>query len=151
MNQELYRQFEMTRGFFLRSISKISPELVDIQPQGYNNTIQWHIGHVLTVTEQFLFGKSFALPGKYVEWFGKGSKPVDWQGDVPSIEELTPELEKQLLRIKEIPEEALEQKLEKPFLGLETFRELAAMSLFHESNHLGQLHSMKLLLERTQH
>ncbi|MDN4074307.1 DinB family protein [Fictibacillus terranigra] len=152
MNQHLYKQFEMTRGLFLRNVSNVPAEIVDIQPEGFNNTIHWHIGHVLTVTEQFLFGfpkKSAYLPEDYVEWFGNGTKPADWKGAVPSVEELVNQLQEQLVRIKDIPEEALDEKLKKPFLGLETFRELANFAVFHETNHLGQLHTIKLLVERT--
>lgn len=152
MNEHLYRQFEMSRNYFLKSIGAIAPEILDIQPEGYNNTIHWHIGHVLTVTEQFVFGfpqKSAHLPERYIELFGNGTKPADWKGEVPTVEELHTKLEEQLARIKEVPEELLEAKLAKPLLGLETHRELVNMAIIHEANHLGQLHAIELLINRT--
>jgi hypothetical protein len=39
--------------------------------------------------------------------------------------------------------------LEKPFMGLETFGELAGMALLHEANHLGRIQTMKRVIEHT--
>lgn len=151
MSELLFKQFELTRGFFLKHLQDVTPGQASIQPEGFNNTIHWHIGHVLTVTEQFMLGfpqKSNHLPANYIELFGNGTKPSDWTGDVPSVEVLAGQLREQLGRIKEVPAELLDRKLPKPFLGLETFGELANMSLFHESYHLGQIHAMKKLVQK---
>ncbi|MGA9225841.1 MAG: DinB family protein [Mesobacillus sp.] len=150
MSELLFKQFEMTRGFFLKEVAAISAQQASVQPEDFNNTIHWHIGHVLTVTEQFLMGypqKSIHLPTNYIELFGNGTRPADWSGDVPSVEVLAGQLKEQLGRIKEIPAALLDQQLKKPFLGLETFGELANMALFHESYHLGQIHAMKKLIK----
>lgn len=150
MSELLFKQFELTRGFFLKEVAAISAEQADVQPEGFNNTIHWHIGHVLTVTEQFMMGypkKSNYLPENYIELFGNGTRPSDWSGDVPSVELLTEQLKAQLGRVKEVPASMLDEKLNKPFLGLETFGELANMALFHESYHLGQIHAMKRLIK----
>ncbi|MBT2679919.1 DinB family protein [Bacillus sp. ISL-35] len=148
MSELLFKQFELTRGNFLKHIEGLDPEQASFQPEGFNNNIHWHIGHVLTVAEQFMMGypkKSNHLPENYIALFGNGTRPSDWSGDVPSIELLTDQLKAQLGRIKEIPASMLDEKLKKPFLGLETFGELANMALFHESYHLGQIHAMKKL------
>lgn len=150
MSELLFKQFEMTRGFFLKEVASISAEQASVQPEKFNNTIHWHIGHVLTVSEQFLMGypsKSTNLPANYIELFGNGTRPADWSGDVPSVEVLTEQLKEQVGRIKEIPAPMLDEKLKKPFLVLETFGELANMALFHESYHLGQIHAMKRLIK----
>ena len=150
MSELVFKQFELTRGSFLKNIEVISPEQASIQPEGFNNNIHWHIGHVLTVTEQFMMGfpkKSNHLPESYIELFGKGTRPSEWSGDVPSVDVLTDHLKAQLGRIKEVPASMLDEKLKKPFLGLETFGELANMALFHEAFHLGQIHAMKKLVK----
>ncbi|MBP2242780.1 hypothetical protein J2Z40_003360 [Cytobacillus eiseniae] len=150
MSELLLKNMELTRGFFLKNIAALNEEIADVQPAGFNNTIRWHIGHVLTTAEQFMFGypkQSTALPSNYMELFATGTKPSDWQGDVPSVSELTEQLQGQLKRMKEIPVESFKEKLEKPFLGQETFGELSNFSLFHESIHLGQLQAMNRIIE----
>lgn len=144
----LKEQLQLTIEKILGEIEEINPELFDIQPKGFNNTIRWHIGHILTVNEIFLFGypKKGNLPADYIQHFGKGSKPSDWGEDVPSIEVLTLQLKEQLNRIPEIPEEHFAEKLPKPFLNKETFGELAIMSSFHAAFHLGQIHAMKRVI-----
>lgn len=150
MSELLFKQFEMTRGFFLRDLQDVTAEQASVQPEGFNNTIHWQVGHVLTVTEQFMLGyprKTTHLPANYIELFGNGTRPADWSGEIPSLEVLAGQLREQLGRIKEVPAELLDKKLGKPFLGLETVGELANMALFHESYHLGQIHSMKKLVQ----
>ncbi|MBT2637832.1 MULTISPECIES: DinB family protein [unclassified Bacillus (in: firmicutes)] len=150
MSELLFKQFELTRGSFLKTTEGITTEQASVQPEGFNNNIHWHIGHVLTVTEQFMMGfpkKSSHLPVNYIELFGNGTRPSDWTGDVPSVEVLRDQLKAQLGRIKEIPPSMLDEKLKKPFLGMETFGELANMSLFHEAYHLGQIHVMRKLVK----
>ncbi|WNF22276.1 DinB family protein [Mesobacillus jeotgali] len=149
MSELLFKQFELTRGSFLKNIEGITAEQASVQPEGFNNNIHWNIGHVLTVTEQFMMGfpkKSNHLPANYIELFGNGTRPSEWTGDVPSVDVLRDQLKAQLGRIKEVPASTLNEKLKKPFLGLETFGELANMALFHEAYHLGQIHAMRKLV-----
>jgi uncharacterized damage-inducible protein DinB len=152
MNGLIYKNFEVTRGYFLKKVDGYDEKIVDVQPEGFNNTIHWHVGHVLTVTEQFIFGfpkKSNNLPANYMELFASGTKPADWQGEVPSVQELSEQLKEQVKRIKEIPAESFNEKLKAPFLGLETYGELANFAIFHEANHLGQIQAMKRIVEVT--
>ena len=150
MSELLFKSFELTRSKLINNVEGFDEAILDVQPQGFNNTIHWHVGHVLTVAEQFMFGfpkKSTSLPANYMELFATGTKPADWQGDVPSVQELTAQLKEQLKRVKEIPGESFNEKLKTPFLGQETFGELANFAVFHESNHIGQMHAMKRVIE----
>ncbi|MBP1950865.1 DinB family protein [Virgibacillus litoralis] len=150
MNELMYTQFDKTRKSFLKKIDGLDKDLADIQPAGFNNTIHWHIGHVLTVTEQVLFGfpsKYQHLPAHYKELFAYGTNPADWSDDVPSVEELISQLTDQLDRIKEIPPEKFNETLPKPMMGNETYGELAVMTTYHEANHLGQIHAMERVID----
>jgi uncharacterized damage-inducible protein DinB len=150
MSELLFKSFEVTRRYFVKNVEMLDEGLVDVQPEGFNNTIHWHVGHILTVAEQFMFGfpkKSTNLPANYIELFATGTKPADWHGDVPSVQELTAQLKEQIKRIKEIPEGSFNERLKTPFLGLETFGELANFAIFHESLHLGQMQAMKRVIE----
>ncbi|MFD4930918.1 DinB family protein [Peribacillus butanolivorans] len=85
MTNLVFKEFGMTRGYFIKNVESVSKEIANVQPDGFNNTIQWHIGHVLTVTEQFMFSfahKTTHLPAIYIELFGNGTKPADWKDDV---------------------------------------------------------------------
>lgn len=150
MSELLFKNFELTRGRFLKSVGALDEAIVEVQPEGFNNSIHWHVGHVLTVTEQFMFGfpkKSSNIPEKYMGLFASGTKPADWPGDVPSVQELIEQLKEQVKRIMEIPAERFNDKLKTPFHGLETFGEISNFSLFHESLHLGQMQAMKRVIE----
>jgi len=150
MSELLFKSFELTRSRLVRNVETLDEVNVDVQPVGFNNTIHWHVGHVLTVAEQFMFGfpkKSTSLPANYMELFATGTKPADWQGEVPSMKELTEQLKNQMKRIKEIPAESFSERLKTPFLGQETFGELANFAIFHEANHLGQIQAMKRVIE----
>ena len=150
MGQTIVNQFVMTRNFFLRKVEALPSDIVRVQPEGFNNNILWHIGHVLTVTEQFMFGfpkKTTFLPENYVELFGNGTKPSEWNEEhVPQIEDLIAQLKEQVARLKEIKVENFEQALKQSFLGLETYGELAQMALFHEAHHLGQIHTIQRVI-----
>ncbi|MEH7437982.1 DinB family protein [Neobacillus drentensis] len=150
MSELLFKGYEVARRYFVKTVESLDESMVDVQPEGFNNTLHWHVGHVLTVAEQFMFGfpkKSAHLPANYVELFGNGTKPADWQGEVPSVKVLVEQLKEQLGRIKEIPVESFDAKLKTPFLGQETFGELTSFAIFHESQHLGQIQAMKRVIK----
>jgi len=149
MKELMGKQFELTRGYFIKQ-AEASVTIAHIQPDGFNNNIHWHIGHVLTLSEQLLFGfpqKSTHLPPDYVQYFASGTKPADWNGDVPPVETLIGQLKDQLTRIQAIPDHHLQELLSKPILGLNTYEELACLSLLDEANHLGQIQAMKRVIE----
>lgn len=50
-NTNMIKQFDMTRDTLLKSTHSISEADADVMPQGFNNTIRWHIGHILTATD----------------------------------------------------------------------------------------------------
>ncbi|MFJ9384545.1 DinB family protein [Peribacillus sp. NPDC101481] len=140
-------QLTVMRGNLLKEIDGIKPEFMDVQPEGFNNTIHWHLGHVLTTAEKFLLDSNSELPANYGQLFGYGSKPADWTGDVPTVEVLKQQLHEQLDRLLEIPEERLTEKTPQPFNGMETVGEFINFVVLHEANHIGQIHAMKLLIQ----
>lgn len=149
MSELLFKHYQLARERFIKSVAELEEGFADVQPEGFNNTIHWHVGHVLTVAEQFMFGfpkKSTQLPANYLELFASGTSPAVWQGEVPSLQQLIVQLQEQVTRIKEIPAESFDQRLKTPFLGQETFGELTNFAIFHESIHLGQIQAMKRVI-----
>ncbi|MFF2855800.1 MULTISPECIES: DinB family protein [unclassified Peribacillus] len=150
MNQLVFKQFEMTREYFIKNVESVSIEQTDVQPDGFNNTIHWQTGHVLTITEQTMFNYPHVtthLPTNYIELFGNGTKPADWTGNIPAMDQLVIQLKDQLTRLKQISTEQLEQDLDTPFLGCKTVGELACLTLMHEATHMGQIQAMKRIIE----
>ena len=68
MSHALLKEFEFVRSRLFKSIGETSPEVLDIQPQGFNNTLHWHIGHMLTIAENFLFAGNQQIPENYNEF-----------------------------------------------------------------------------------
>ncbi len=142
MSDLIKRQFELTRGTILKDIENVSETNFDVLPEGFNNNVHWQLGHVLVAAEKFLFGPAGQLPEEYGKLFGYGSKPSDWEGEVPSVATLVEQLKEQLNRIKELPNDRFDEKLPEPVLGNTTYGELASLTAFHEANHSGQIYAM---------
>ncbi|ASV66671.1 MULTISPECIES: DinB family protein [Cytobacillus] len=151
MSEAIKYQLELTRNNLLREVKNIPQDLLDVQPEGFNNTIHWHIGHVLTVTEQFIMNypnNTDHLSENYLQLFGYGTKPSDWTGEVPSVNFLIDQLQDQIVRINKIPNDVFNQELPEAILGQKTVGQLAMLSAYHEANHLGQIHAMKRIVEK---
>jgi uncharacterized damage-inducible protein DinB len=152
MSELTFKNFELSRSFFLKNVEGMNEEIAKIQPEGFNNNILWHVGHVLLTAEYFMFGypeKSTHLPANYLELFNRGTSPADWKGEVPALSDLALQLKDQITRIREIPKERLQEKLEKQIFDFTTFGELVNFAVFHETNHLGQMHAMKRVIEKS--
>lgn len=145
----LMDHFRMFRGS-LYSLLESTPETIaDEVPQGFNNNIRWHAGHILTAGDAFFSLKS--VPKEYQTLFGPGSKPADWSGEVPSLEKLISQLREQESMIEEkiVPKfhEALPKSIQLRDLELKTFAEVAAFHNVHEAMHISSIQAFKRLLE----
>jgi hypothetical protein len=150
MNKQVFKQSDMTRGFFIETVESVSKEIVNVQPEGFNNTILWHVGYVLMITEgvvAYPHHITTHLPATYIELFDRGTSPTEWKGDVPSVDKLILQLKGQLFCLQQIPSERLDDKLEKPFMGLENFGDFASLVLLHEGIHIGLIEAMKRVVE----
>lgn len=142
MGDIIKMQFEVIRERILQKLEGLPVEIVDHQPEGFNNTIHWNLGHLIWVTEKFLFKENEKLPAHYDVYFGPGTKPADWQGKGPSMDELFNCLKEQLIRIKEIPTHHFLENLPEPLIGRHTKGELAGFLVYHEAYHFGQMAAM---------
>jgi len=149
MRHDLVKQFEMTRARLQQLINSTSETFFDQMPKGFNNTIRWNVGHILTVADA-LFGLKM-LPADYRQLFWNGTKPADWTGEVPSPETLVSELQKQTAQIKETFTDRLEEKLAKPIdlngYQIETIGSVFSFNNMHEAVHLGYMNALKRAIE----
>lgn len=150
MNHFLIIQFEMFRGRLYQFLESAPETAADQKPEGFNNTIRWNTGHILTTTDA-LFGLQM-LPDNYKELFWQGTKPADWTGDVPSMETLTSQLREQEARIKETISGRIDEKLKQPIqfpngFRMTTFTEVFAFNNVHEGIHMGYMNALKRAIE----
>lgn len=121
-----------------------------VVPEGFINSIHWHIGHVLTVTEFHVFGLSeqtLVLPANYQALFAYGSKQSDWQEEPPAWDLLIAQLNEQLNQIHELLKDKLEVSVKENFLKGENFGELIVSNVLHLVNHLGIIWAMLKVLK----
>jgi uncharacterized damage-inducible protein DinB len=129
------------------------PDKRNVVPAGFNNSIHWQLGHIVTVTEEIVFEKSGeerTLPAAYTTFFGYGTKQSEWTGEPPSWDEILSQLKDQFTQIRSSFAGKLDAKAKaNPFKG-ETVEELLLFNFFHESIHIGNIMAMlKLFGVRT--
>ncbi len=147
MNEEqIFQQINLVRKATLKVMESVTEEQADKQPEGFRNTIRWNLGHIYVVQNALIAkygGKSVETPSLFLKLFAPGTKPADWQGDVPSLVELKQELEKQPARLKEALSGQLNDEAAEAFLSLTTVGEILNFTLYHEGVHTGTIKALK--------
>ncbi|MGO4546682.1 DinB family protein [Paenibacillus sp. 2TAB23] len=116
-------------------------------PDGFNNTIIWHLGHVLVSTELHILylsgnAQEMTLPAEYMVYFGYGTKPSDWQDEPPQWEVLIDQLIAQPLQLRKWLHEKIEQPVKENFFKAETIGDLVVSTALHASYHVGNVAAM---------
>jgi uncharacterized damage-inducible protein DinB len=147
MNEEMiFKQINLIRQNTLNEMEDLSEEQADQRPEGFHNTIRWNLGHIYTVQNVFVSkfgGKNIDTPSRYLELFAPGTKPADWQGEVPTLDELKRLLEEQPAKLKEALAGQLDEKAAEPFISLSTIGELLNFTMYHEGLHVGTIKGLK--------
>jgi uncharacterized damage-inducible protein DinB len=155
-NELVMKQFVIARRRLLSVLEGITEEAAAIKPEGFNNTIQWHAGHILFIAEQFLFrvpGDAVQLPPGYKALFANGTRPDDWETEPPSLQQIIAELKEQEGRVKESITSRLDEGLTRPLsltsgLNLNSIGELLTMAIYHEALHTGYIDAMKRIVSK---
>ena len=147
MNEEMmFRQWKTWRAMIIRLLDKVSEEEADQMPAPFRNSIRWNAGHLVTGIDGFVarsLDSEPLLPARYAELFASGTSPANWQGDVPSLEELKQALAEQPNQIENTTAGKLDSKLLEPFLGMETLGEVLAFMIAHDALHLGTMSAIR--------
>ncbi|WP_010530194.1 DinB family protein [Lentibacillus jeotgali] len=147
MNEEMiFQQINLVRQNTLNEMEDLSEEQADQIPEGFRNTIRWNLGHIYTVQNVLLSkfgGKNIETPPRYLELFAPGTKPADWQGDVPTLDELGQLLEEQPVKLREALSGQLDEKAAEPFQSLSTIGEILNFTMYHEGMHVGTIKGLK--------
>jgi len=155
MSEMIINTAKIVRQVVLQQVEAIREELYDIQAEGFNNTIRWHVGHMVYWLDKYStlsFGSPSAIPDSYDTLFNSGTKPSDWTFAPPSKEELVEMLTVQLTLLSEMTPEMLGKELSTPYaLGpfqFNTAGELINFAMIHEAIHLGTISSLQKILSR---
>lgn len=149
------KQFNLARTALLTFIQDLDEETADVQSKYFNNTLRWHIGHVLVFNEKLILGyprKSEHIPANFMDLFGPGTKPSEWTVEPPSLKELSTYLESQQQRINDFDELFWKTNVtfKVPYGSIETFGDLLIMLGHHESEHLGKMKAMHQVVTKEQ-
>ncbi|MGP4081546.1 DinB family protein [Pseudalkalibacillus sp. R45] len=154
MSNALLSMATSVRQMVIQQVQSIPEELFDVQPDPFNNTIRWNVGHIAFVNEYFLsLGLSIdsRLPDHYAQLFKPGTQPDDWSDIPPTKEELLQNLTRQLSSYSDIDPSVFDKQMDPPIdlgpLKLETFGEVFNFATVHESMHFSSISSLLKVLQ----
>ncbi|MGG4554256.1 DinB family protein [Paenibacillus humicus] len=154
MTQSIINTGKVLRQIVIGRLQDVSESQMDIQPEGFHNTVRWNVGHMVYWLDKFdslSFSSQSAIPAQYEILFNSGTKPSNWTLMPPTKDELIAMLTEQLSRFSELTSEMLEQRLISPFemgpFQFVTAGELFNFALIHEALHLGVISSQLKLIK----
>lgn len=132
---------------FINLVSSCPESKRNVIPDGFKNSIHWHLGHVLFSTQFHVFGLSetteaLVLPEEYSGFFAYGTKPSDWQQEPPAWEVLIAQLKAQPGQIQEWLKDKLDVRVKENFLNAKTYGELVVSTTLHAAEHAGNVSAM---------
>ncbi|ALS22965.1 DinB family protein [Paenibacillus naphthalenovorans] len=146
MEHIVFNQIELHRSRTLELVTGLSESQADIIPEGFNNNIRWHLGHILTTQERFayrLIGEPLGLPEELMNMFLNGTKPADWQTAPPELPSLIKLLQEQPGQIRQRLQGRLEQQITVPFKDFKRHDEALLFGTCHEAMHAGYIMALK--------
>jgi hypothetical protein len=150
-----FQTLDLALDFLEHYVKNVSESEALVIPKGFNNSILWNIGHIVTFTEKEIFGdtnREMKVPDSYMEMFLRGTKPADWIAEPPTLQTLLAQLAEQVSRIKETFHNRLDEKLstqrssptaEKPA----TVGELLVLLCFHWGLHVSAVNSINRIIQ----
>ena len=147
-----FNALKTTRQNILKMVDGLSTEQLNKIPDGFNNNLAWHLGHIL-ITQQLLTYKLSGLSPKVSdEWvvkYKKGSKPEAFIS-----EEEIDVIKKQLVSSPSQTEQDFADGVFQSFnsyptsygITLTSTEDAIIFNNMHEAMHLGNLISMRKLI-----
>ncbi len=147
--------FKYNRASTLIFLPKLDEELWDIQPENFPNTIRWNAGHIFVEAEGFLHAADNEYKIVNPDWFDlflDGTRPSEWEGEIPSKEEIIAALTEQEKRIETFFAGKYDNAVSKVRdlnggVTLDTVDESMQFVTWHEGIHLGILKSLNLAVK----
>ena len=141
-----------TRLNILKLIEGLTTEQLNTVPDGFNNNIIWHLGHLLATQQLLTYGLSdneILLSDNIIEEFRKGSKPENQYS-----EEDIEELKGIFIEVISQTQDDFEDGVFKSFnsyptsfgIKLTSIVDALTFNNIHEGLHMGLIMSMKKLV-----
>lgn len=145
--------FKYSRTSTLILLPKLEESLWDIQPEKWPNTIRWHAGHVYAEAERFMHDADnnyeITRP-RWMDLFLDGTRPSEWEGDIPSKEEIIEALREQEERMEAFFDgkyaNAADDVRDLHGTLLDTVDAALQFITWHEGMHLGALKGLRLAI-----
>lgn len=145
--------FKYNRTSTLILLPKLDENIWDIQPENFPNTIRWNAGHIYAEAEGFLHDADHhyeVIRPDWMDLFLDGTRPSEWEGNIPTKDEIIDALKEQEKRIETFFEGKYHNKASKVRdingLMLETVDSSLQFVTWHEGLHLGILKSLRLVI-----
>ena len=154
VTETLALQFKFVALVFPMNMAGISEEEARIRPEPGVNSINWMIGHMITIRQRYLaaFNKGPFLSDEGVEYYRRGSKPGESAANPPeSLAALVDIFNRTHTEMLELIATFDEETLAKPApfsptRSPETVGSLVARMVVHEGYHVGQIGVVRRLL-----
>ncbi|SER34384.1 DinB superfamily protein [Gracilibacillus ureilyticus] len=146
----LINQLVYARESTIEYVKHIDPESLYVIPSGFNNHVQWNLGHIYVAFEKIVFlltGNKANFPDHFAEWFSPDTSPKNWDKEAPSGDELIGLLEDQLERLHSLSSEKVDQPILETYttstgFSISTIGECLSFIIHHEGMHLGMIKSI---------
>lgn len=135
-------------------VKRVEDEKWDFQPEGFNNNIRWHAGHIFATVELYLQQSVESYEPVYPDWiplFTDGTSPDEWGENVPSSEEILAALRDQPKWMIPFLEDKLEEKMMEPLvigndiMTIDTIEGIVQFLSWHEGTHAGTIDALNRL------
>ena len=141
-----------TRLNILKLVEGLTTEQLNTIPDGFNNNIIWHLGHLLATQQLLTYGltdNEILLSDNIIEEFRKGSKPENQYS-----EEDIEELKSVFIEVISQTQDDFEDGVFKSFnpyptsfgIKLTSIEDALTFNNVHEGLHMGLIMSMKKLV-----
>ena len=135
-------------------VKRVEDAKWDFQPEGFNNNIRWHAGHIFATVELYLQQSVESYEPVHPDWiplFTDGTSPDEWGENVPSSEEILAALREQPKWMIPFLEDKLEEKMVEPLvigndiMTIDTIEGIVQFLSWHEGTHAGAIDALSRL------
>lgn len=146
---ESIHQFQYARTSTIIGLENIAHDKWDIQPDDFPNTVRWNAGHIYVTADDFLSKADDQYEITRPSWFDyfiDGTRPSEWDENVPEITEIIEALKEQKDYISTHFEKKLANKASETVnihaLSIDTNDASLQFVVWHEGLHLGIIKSL---------
>ena len=148
------QQLRLARMHMIGRVKRVEDTQWDFQPEGFNNNIRWHAGHIFVTMETLIQQGVKSYEPRYPEWiplFVDGTSPEQWKDIVPTSEELLKALREQPEWVTAFLQGKMSDKMSEPLVigdNIMTIDDVEGIIQFiawHEGVHAGVIDALSKL------